>query len=52
LRAANGQVHATRAAEAEGVDYPRDLRAVDTSSPAAVAMAWDRIAVLAREPRS
>lgn len=52
LRAANGQFHATRAAEAERVDYPRDLRAVQAATPAAVAMAWDRIAVLAREPRS
>lgn len=52
LRAANGQFHATRAAEAEGVDYPRDLRAVQAATPVAVAMAWDRIAVLAREPRS
>ncbi|RDD69981.1 SDR family NAD(P)-dependent oxidoreductase [Paracoccus versutus] len=52
LRAANGQFHATRAAEAEGVDYPRDLRAVPASTPAAVAAAWDRIAVLAREPRA
>jgi NAD(P)-dependent dehydrogenase (short-subunit alcohol dehydrogenase family) len=52
LRAANGQFHATRAAEAEGVDYPRDLRAVHAGTPAAVAMAWDRIAVLAQEPRS
>lgn len=52
LRAANGQFHATRAAEAEGVDYPRDLRAVRADSPAAVAAAWDRIAVMAREPRA
>lgn len=52
LRAANGQFHATRAAEAEGVDYPRDLRAVRAGSPAAVAAAWDRIAVMAREPRA
>lgn len=52
LRAANGQFHATRAAEAGGVDYPRDLRAVPASTPGAVAEAWDRIAVLAREPRA
>ncbi|WP_295813517.1 SDR family NAD(P)-dependent oxidoreductase [uncultured Nitratireductor sp.] len=52
LRAANSQFHATRAAEAEGVDYPRDLCAVRADTPAAVAAAWDRIAVLAREPRT
>lgn len=52
LRAANGQFHATRAAEAEGVDYPRDLCAFRANSPAAVAAAWDRIAVMAREPRA
>ena len=51
LRAANGQFHATRATEADGVDYPRDLRAVPADTPAAVAAAWDRIAVPAREPR-
>jgi len=52
LRAANGQFHATRVVEAEGVDYPRDLRAVHAGTPAAVAAAWDQIAVLAQEPRS
>lgn len=52
LRAANGQFHATRAVEAEGVVYPRDLRAVHAGTPAAVAKAWDQIAVLAQEPRS
>lgn len=51
LRAANGQFHATRAVEAEGVDYPRDLRAVAVDSPGAVAAAWDRIACLAPEAR-
>lgn len=52
LRAANGQFHATRAVEAEGVDYPRDLRAVHAGTPAAVAKAWDQISVLAHELRS
>lgn len=52
LRAANGQFHATRAVEAEGVIYARDLRAVSASTPAAVAAAWDRIAVPVREPRT
>lgn len=52
LRAANGQFHATRAAEAEDVNYPRDLRAVAAGTAAEVAAAWDRIAVIAREPRA
>ncbi|RIV88177.1 SDR family NAD(P)-dependent oxidoreductase [Aurantiacibacter xanthus] len=52
LRAANGQFHATRLVEAEGMDYPRDLRAVHAGTPAEVATAWDQIAVLAQEPRS
>ncbi|OCW56808.1 short-chain dehydrogenase [Hoeflea olei] len=51
LRAANGQFHATRAVEAEGVDYPYDLRAVPVGTAAAVASAWDRIAIAAREAR-
>ncbi|ETA52501.2 MULTISPECIES: SDR family NAD(P)-dependent oxidoreductase [Roseobacteraceae] len=51
LRAANGQFHATRALEAEGVDYPRDLRAVTADSPSAVAAAWDRIACAVPEAR-
>ncbi|MCE8421005.1 SDR family NAD(P)-dependent oxidoreductase [Rhodovulum sulfidophilum] len=51
LRAANGQFHATRALEAEGVDYPRDLRAVTADSPSAVAAAWNRIAFAAPETR-
>lgn len=51
LRASNGQFHAIKAGEAEGVDYPRDLCAVRADSPEAVAAAWDRIAVAAAEPR-
>ncbi|MCB1354673.1 MAG: SDR family NAD(P)-dependent oxidoreductase [Rhodobacteraceae bacterium] len=51
LRAANGQFHATRAVEAEGVSYPLDLRAVPAGTCAAVAEAWERIALPAREPR-
>ncbi|WP_196774379.1 SDR family NAD(P)-dependent oxidoreductase [Rhodovulum sp. MB263] len=51
LRAANGQFHATRALEAEGVDYPRDLRAVAADTPGAVAAAWNRIAIAAPEAR-
>lgn len=52
LRAANGQFHATRATEADGVDYPRDLRAVPADTAGAVAAAWGRIAVLSPEPRA
>ena len=44
LRASNGQFHALKASEAEGVGYPRDLRAVAADSPEAVAAAWGRIA--------
>lgn len=47
-----GQFHATRAVEAKGADYPRDLRKVHVETPAAVAAAQDEIAVLAQEPRS
>jgi len=51
LRASNGQFHAFRTSEAEGVDYPRDLRAVSVDSPEAVAEAWEKIAVAASEAR-
>ncbi|MCQ6261314.1 SDR family oxidoreductase [Alcanivorax sp. MM125-6] len=51
LRAANGQFHATRAVEATGVDYPRDLRAVPAAGVEKIAAAWPRIAVPAVEPR-
>ncbi|MDQ7734028.1 SDR family NAD(P)-dependent oxidoreductase [Halomonas sp. SpR1] len=52
LRAANGQYHATRAMEAEGVDYPRDLRAATASTADEIASNWPRIAVPSVEPRS
>ena len=52
LRAANGQFHATRATEAEGVDYPVDLRAPRAADAGEVAAAWPRIAVPAVEPRA
>ena len=52
LRAANGQFHATKALEAEGVDYPRDLRAVGASTADEVAANWVLIAVPSIEPRS
>ncbi|WP_243409074.1 SDR family NAD(P)-dependent oxidoreductase [Kushneria phyllosphaerae] len=52
LRAANGQFHATRATEAEEVDYPRDLRGVCATSIDDIAANWSRIALPAVEPRS
>jgi NAD(P)-dependent dehydrogenase (short-subunit alcohol dehydrogenase family) len=51
LRASNGQFHATRACEAAGVAYPRDLRAISAATPDEVAAAWDRIAIPTVEPR-
>ena len=51
LRASNGQFHALKAYEAEGVDYPRDLKAVTADSPEAVAAAWDRVAPAVAEAR-
>lgn len=52
LRAANGQFHATRTMEADGVDYPVDLRAPRAKSAAEVAASWPSIAVPAVEPRA
>ncbi len=51
LRASNGQFHATRACEAPGVRYPRDLHAVRAASVDEIAAHWSRIAVPAVEPR-
>ncbi|MET4679600.1 SDR family NAD(P)-dependent oxidoreductase [Stenotrophomonas rhizophila] len=51
LRASNGQFHATRLSEAEGVRYPRDLRAVVAGNIDAVARQWPQIAKAAVEPR-
>lgn len=51
LRASNGQFHATRAQEATGVDYPRDLRAVAVDTLDAFDAAWPRIAQASIEPR-
>ncbi len=51
LRASNRQFHATRLSEAEGVAYPRDLKAVRATSPEEVAASWRRIAVPAVESR-
>ncbi|MCJ2094976.1 SDR family NAD(P)-dependent oxidoreductase [Methylobacterium sp. J-072] len=51
LRASNGQFHATRASEALGVSYPRDLSAVRAVSVDEIAAQWSRIAVPSVEPR-
>lgn len=51
LRAANGQFHATRAVEAEDVDYPRDINAIKAATIEEVAALWPQIAVPAIEPR-
>ena len=51
LRASNGQFHALKTREAEGVDYPRDIRAVTADSPEAVAATWDLIAPGVAESR-
>jgi len=51
LRASNGQFHATRSVEAEGVRYPRDLRAVQAASVEEVAAQWARVAQAAVELR-
>ena len=51
LRASNGQFHATRLAEAEGVSYPRDLQAVSARSVEDIAAQWRGIAKPAVEPR-
>lgn len=52
LRASNGQFHASRACEAEGVDYPRHLNAVVARSAQELAANWDRIAVPQQEKRA
>ena len=52
LRASNGQFHATRAQDADGVAYPRDLRAVTADTVDAFDAAWRCIAVPNRESRS
>lgn len=51
LRASNGQFHATRASEAPGVSYPRDLCAARAASVDEISAQWSRIAVPAVEPR-
>lgn len=51
LRASNGQFHASRACEADGVSYPRDLNAVVARSARELAANWDRIAVPQLEMR-
>lgn len=51
LRASNGQFHATRSTEAEGVAYPRDLRAVRAGSIKDIAGQWPAIAPTVAESR-
>lgn len=51
LRAANGHFVATRAVEAEGVDYPGDIRGIAAADAEAVAAAWTVIATAPSEPR-
>lgn len=51
MRAANGQFVATKAQEAAGVSYPRDLAAISADTPEGVADAWGHIAVDTREAR-
>lgn len=51
LRASNGQFHATRQTEADGVDYPRDLSAVSCQTVEDVARMWDCIAIKQKETR-
>lgn len=52
MRAANGQFVATKAQEAAGVSYPRDLAAISADTPEGVADAWGHIAIGAREARA
>jgi NAD(P)-dependent dehydrogenase (short-subunit alcohol dehydrogenase family) len=52
LRASNGQFHASRSCEADGVSYPRDLKAVVARSAQELAANWDRIAVPQQERRA
>ncbi len=52
LRASNGQFHATRAGEAAGVDYPRDLKAIAVDTVEGFNAAWPRIALTNTESRS
>lgn len=51
LRASNGQFHALKACEAEGVDYPRDLGAIRADTAEAIAAAWDDMARAVPEAR-
>ena len=52
LRASNGQFHASRACEADGVSYPRNLNAVVARNAQEFAANWDRIAVPQKEMRA
>lgn len=42
LRASNGQFRFTRAEEAAGIDYPRDLSGFAADTPDDLAAAWGR----------
>lgn len=52
LRASNGQFVATKAREAAGVTYPRDLAGVAADTPEDMAAAWKGIAIDAPERRA
>ncbi|QCJ70601.1 short-chain dehydrogenase [Providencia heimbachae] len=51
LRAANGQFHATKALEAEHVDYPRNIQGVSAKTAQDVVEQWSKIAITDVEPR-
>ncbi|GAB1438492.1 SDR family NAD(P)-dependent oxidoreductase [Providencia sp.] len=51
LRAANGQFHATKMMEAENVNYPLNLRAIQASTIQEIVKNWQYIAIPSVEPR-
>lgn len=51
LRASNGQFHAIRWQEAEGVDYPQDIRGKFCQTAEEVAQKWSQIATSTTEYR-
>jgi NAD(P)-dependent dehydrogenase (short-subunit alcohol dehydrogenase family) len=52
LRASNGQFHATRACEADGVEYPHNINAVGATTLDDIAANWSAIAVRQVEARA
>jgi len=52
LRASNGQFHATRACEADAVEYPRNINAVHAATVDDIAANWPAIAVRQVEARA